>query len=130
MQNNFYGNWDRLSDKIVEVIPGSTMMIKRKVFDHIGLFDENLLLYFSDDDLCERARRNGYILMYFSGCTIIHHESQSIKKEKKSKISWIYLEDLKAFSLKYHGAVLTLILEIFLVITLVFRKVLYRFNVQ
>lgn len=129
MHNYFYGNWDRLSDKIVEVIPGSAMMINKEVLDHVGEFDENLLLYFSDDDLCERARSNGYLLMYLSGCTIIHHESQSVKKEK-SKISLIYLEDLKTFSLKYYGTVLTLILKILLVITLAFRKVSYRFNVQ
>lgn len=122
-QSYFYGSWDRLSDRIVEVIPGSAMMIKREVIDSIGLFDESLLLYFSDDDLCERARRKGYNLMYLSICTIVHHESQSVKKEKKTKIYKIYVEDLKTFSYKYYGTVLTVVLKFLLAMSLAFRKI-------
>ena len=59
----WYQDWDRLSDRQVEVAPGSCLLARRERLLDIGLFDAAMPLFFSDDDLCmrlaTRASRSG-----------------------------------------------------------------------
>ncbi len=43
-----------------QVLPGRGMLIHTKVLDTIGLFDENLVQYSSDDEYCLRALKFGF----------------------------------------------------------------------
>ncbi len=57
----WYADWDRASDRPIEVAPGSNLLVRRPILDQIGYFDERLKLYFPEDDLllpypADRAR--------------------------------------------------------------------------
>ena len=41
-------------------ITGCCMLVRREVFEHIGLLDENSFLYCEDADFCRRAARAGF----------------------------------------------------------------------
>ncbi|SMB96660.1 Glycosyltransferase, GT2 family [Thermanaeromonas toyohensis ToBE] len=56
-----------------ERLVGFCLVVKREVFDRIGLFDGRFGLgNFEDDDLCLRARLGGYRLVV-AGDTYVHH---------------------------------------------------------
>lgn len=56
----FYGN-------------GAAMLIRRKVWHEIGLFDERYFMYGEDLDWCWRARLKGYKILYVPKARIYHY---------------------------------------------------------
>jgi GT2 family glycosyltransferase len=62
----------------VDAVSGCAMLIIRKVFDAIGLFDEAYFFSFEDLDFCLRARRAGYATILSAGATVHHEGGQSI----------------------------------------------------
>ena len=43
-------------DVCVDWVIGSAILFKKKDIQDIGMFDENLFLYYLDEDICRRAR--------------------------------------------------------------------------
>ena len=48
----------------VDYVIGAALAVKRARLEQIGLFDEGYFLYYEDVDLCQRARRAGYRVVY------------------------------------------------------------------
>ncbi|MBO9342662.1 MAG: glycosyltransferase family 2 protein [Roseiflexus sp.] len=51
---------------------GCAVLIRRGVFERIGLFDERYFFYYEDTDFCLRARSAGFEIAYLPGA-IVHH---------------------------------------------------------
>ena len=66
------GQYDRRRE--VDYVMGAAIGIKRSVLDHIGLLDEGYFLYYEETDLCFRARRAGYRVLYIPDAVLIHVE--------------------------------------------------------
>jgi len=109
--------WDRQTSRKTDIIPFSCIMIRRTLFDDIGLFDENIKLYYLENDMCLRMQEKGWDRYYLAEGEVLHHERQSVKKEGIRGVSGIYLEDTVYFSRKYFGIINTLILRLFLLKT-------------
>lgn len=60
-----------------DYVSGAAMMVKRQVFDKVGLFDENFFLYYEDSDLCFRAKIAGFKIMYIPTAIVYHRNAQS-----------------------------------------------------
>lgn len=60
-----------------EIISGACVLIKKEVFQKVGLFDENYFLYFEDSDLVKRASLAGFKNYYNGQVAIYHKVSQS-----------------------------------------------------
>jgi GT2 family glycosyltransferase len=56
---------------------GASLLIRRAVFEAIGLLDENYFLYFEEVDFCLRARRAGWTCWYVPIAEVIHLAGQS-----------------------------------------------------
>lgn len=61
-------------------IPGTAMLVRRNVFEKIGLFDTRYFLYFEDADYSMRAKKAGYKLAVIPRSTISHKTSTTTKK--------------------------------------------------
>ena len=63
------------------------MMIRKKVFDDIGLLDEGYFLYFDDPDFCFRACQAGWHVSYVPQSVVVHLQAQAtgITHERKEK---------------------------------------------
>lgn len=72
-----YFNSDRLSKKLdfqdPDYISGCAMLIKRSVFEEVGLLDERFFLYFEDADFCLRAKRTGFKIAIEPKSMIFHN---------------------------------------------------------
>jgi GT2 family glycosyltransferase len=64
----------------VDYVIGAALAVKRRTLQEIGLFDEGYFLYYEDVDLCLRARRAGYRVVYVPRAWLTHHESATTIK--------------------------------------------------
>ncbi len=89
-----YADWDRLSDRDVEAIPGSCTLMRRNDI----LLDDDLLLYFPEETL---ARRHQGPMRFLAAARVKHHEKSSTR-------SWlatsIFFRDLLVYCRKHHGS--------------------------
>lgn len=63
-----------------DYITGAVMLIKKEVFEKVGLFDENFFLYYEDVDICLRAKEKGFTILVEPGVTVNHLLSKTIGK--------------------------------------------------
>ncbi|MCU0494224.1 MAG: glycosyltransferase family 2 protein, partial [Chloroflexaceae bacterium] len=70
-----HGQYDQ--PQAVDFLSGCAMLVRRDVFEHVGLFDERYFAYFEDADLCLRARRAGFGLHYLPEARLWHHAASS-----------------------------------------------------
>ncbi|MFA6410613.1 MAG: glycosyltransferase family 2 protein [Candidatus Buchananbacteria bacterium] len=65
----------------VDQVAGSFFLLRKKMLDEIGLFDENFFTWFEEVDLCRRARDNGWQIWYYPEAQIVHHGGQSFNQQ-------------------------------------------------
>jgi GT2 family glycosyltransferase len=70
---------DLIGVKKSEVLPGRGMLIDTKILKEIGLFDERLPQYGSDDEICLRAKKKGFqVLVSWDAILYSHHEMTGV----------------------------------------------------
>ena len=87
-----------------EVISGACLMIRRDVFEAVGLFSEEYFMYAEDADLCFKVCRAGFKNYFVGDARVIHHGGGSSKQ--KSEDQWAALAQRDAilhFCRKFHG---------------------------
>lgn len=65
---------------------GCALLIKRKVIEEIGLFNQGYFAYWEDYDFCARLAENGYLLWYEAGAVMWHKVSQTLKEYSRPKM--------------------------------------------
>ena len=59
-------------------VTAACMMLRKRVFEDVGGFDEvHLPIGFNDVDLCLEMRKRGYLIIYTPYAALYHHESRS-----------------------------------------------------
>lgn len=53
-------------------VMGASMIVRRQVFEDIGLLDEGYFLYFEEADFCLNARRAGWSCWYVPASRVVH----------------------------------------------------------
>jgi N-acetylglucosaminyl-diphospho-decaprenol L-rhamnosyltransferase len=61
----------------VDVISGACMLLRREVFEQVGMFSEDYFMYAEDIDLNYKVKQAGFSNYYLGGATIIHHGGKS-----------------------------------------------------
>ena len=72
-----------------DYVEGSCMVLKSSMLNSIGLFDNTFFAYWEETDLCIRAKKKGYEILYVPYSKVWHKVSSSWKKKNNKKI---YLE--------------------------------------
>jgi N-acetylglucosaminyl-diphospho-decaprenol L-rhamnosyltransferase len=103
-QSRLWGTSPLLSNRgapaKVEVISGACMMIKRDVFERIGMFSEEYFMYAEDLDLCRKATRTGYDNYFIGEAMIIHHGGKSSTPQSAIVMKW---HSMLRYFVKNHG---------------------------
>lgn len=89
------------SSKSVERVCGGAMVVRREAFEEVGLFDESFFLYYEDEDLCFRMKQKGWMVTSIPNTKIVHHHSQSAKKNEAQAIFSSYRSQF-IFYKKFH----------------------------
>lgn len=88
----------------VDWLAGASMMIRRRVLEDIGLFDETFFLYFEEVDLCRRARMANWTTYYIPKSSVAHIGSASTgMKDLKKRTPPYYFDSRRHYYLKNHG---------------------------
>jgi GT2 family glycosyltransferase len=66
-------------------VSGASMMVRRSVFDKIGLLDDGYFMYFEETDFCLRAARAGFECWYVPQSRIIHLVGQSSASPERKR---------------------------------------------
>lgn len=82
----YHQTWQRL-DQIhqIDVISGAFFLIRKKVLDKIGLFDERFFMYAEDIDLCFRLKQKDHQIAYVPLTKITHFKKSSGRKKNVGK---------------------------------------------
>lgn len=75
-------DFDHATNRNVDWMLGSCLMIRASFFRSVGGFDERFFMYFEDIDLCRRAWRNGYRVVYIPNATVIHDHARGSARER------------------------------------------------
>ncbi len=111
----YYQDRKQNSSFTVDVITGGYMLVKRSLFNKVGLFDESFFMYLEDVDFCLRAKNAGYKIYYSSKSEILHVGGASSKnKDRIRHSSWLWSR--KKYFLKHFGVVKNILIQtIFLI---------------
>jgi GT2 family glycosyltransferase len=94
----------RAEGDIVEtdVVSGAFLFARRSALAAIGGFDQRLLMYATEDDLCASVKAAGYRVYYFAGARLMHAVSASVRRSNPFWIRWLFAVDLMRYHRK-HG---------------------------
>ena len=80
LQRYFMRGWAQEDSADIDQPPAACLLIRRAVLDQVGLFDEDLWLFFNDVDLSKRMRSAGWRTRYLAEAKVLHHVGASTSK--------------------------------------------------
>jgi len=99
----------RVSDEISfpEWTSFACVLIRRQVFEDIGLLDEEFFMYFEDVDFCKRAREAGWRIIHNPEAHVVHLRggSSPVKSQaaKKKRLPRYFYESRARYYHKHFG---------------------------
>jgi len=116
---------DHETTRSVEQPMGAALMIRKKVLDQIGGFDETFFLYMEDVDLCERIIREGWKIYYYPAAEFIHYAGGSSRQDwYRSQLDFIRSAQLYFRKKGYQP----FLFKISLGLAFVIRSIVYFFS--
>jgi N-acetylglucosaminyl-diphospho-decaprenol L-rhamnosyltransferase len=101
--NAFYGSgFDHGSRRKVDFVVGAVMLVRRQMLDEIGGFDASFFMFNEEVDLCYRARKSGWRVVFWPGSEFVHVGGASTAAVGP----YMYREQLRShlrFLAKHHG---------------------------
>ncbi len=71
------GYWPHDRARDVDAVWGAAMMVRRRVFEETGGFDERIFMYGEDLEWCMRVRDRGWRITFTPDCRIVHLDHRS-----------------------------------------------------
>ena len=103
------GHLSKNENHEVDVLAGAFMLVRKKVVDETGAFDEIFFMYGEDVDLSYRVQKatctatgGNWKNYYFAGSSIIHFKGESTKKGSLNYVRMFY-QAMSLFVKKHYG---------------------------
>lgn len=87
----------------VDWVSGASLMMRASTFEHLGGFDEHFFLYFEEVDLCQRARDNGWRVIYEPRSRVVHLQGQSTGLHAARPRPRYWYESRSRYFVKHYG---------------------------
>ena len=88
-------------------VAGASLMVRREVFETIGLMDEAYFLYFEEEDFCKRAADAGFTCWYVPSSRVVHlvgaTSGVTNKRDATKRLPTYWFEARKRYFLTHHG---------------------------
>lgn len=94
-----HGQYDQKTQ--TDFASGCCMLVKKEVFEKVGLFDERYFLYYEDNDLSQRAYRLGFRILYDPKAVLWHKNAGSVGGSGSSLQDYYITRNRMLFGMKY-----------------------------
>jgi N-acetylglucosaminyl-diphospho-decaprenol L-rhamnosyltransferase len=94
--------WDRTSERQVEWVSGSAMLLRRAAFEDVGGFDEGYFMYVEDVDLCTRLRRAGWEVLFSPELEVVHQMGVSTRGQR-GRMAFVHSDSIYRYYCKFRG---------------------------
>ena len=121
------GHLDKNASHEVDVLAGAFMMVRKKILDVAGGFDEMFFMYGEDVDLSYRIQKAGYKNYYIADTTIIHFKGESTKRESLNYVKMFY-NAMSIFVQKHYGRTRAGVFSAFIHMAIWIRAVIAAVN--
>lgn len=101
LRRYFMRAWDQESSRDVDQPPAAVLLLRREVLEQVGLFDEELWLFYNDVDLARRIHAAGWKTHYLAEAKVLHHVGGSTSKFADFVATW--QRDRLRYYRKHHG---------------------------
>ncbi len=109
----------------VDAVSGSFMMLRKKVYEKVGGFDERFFMYGEDLDYCYRVKKAGFKVYYFAGAEVIHYKGESTRRSSIDETNLFY-DAMNLFVGKHFSS--SFLVKIILSLAIFFRRSLAFLN--
>ena len=90
----------------IDWVPGAAMIVRRQVFEDVGLMDERYFLYYEETDFCLAAKRAGWSCWYVPEARVLHIAGQSTGVTARgahlAQLPDYWFESLRRYFIKNH----------------------------
>jgi GT2 family glycosyltransferase/glycosyltransferase involved in cell wall biosynthesis len=97
-----YRRWAHDSERDVEWIVGACLLVRRKVVDQVGGFDERFFMYAEETDWQRRMRDAGWRIAFTPAAEVVHLGGASGAAEK-ARVNRNFFDSLDRYERKHHG---------------------------
>lgn len=116
-RNIVYPNYNYSIVREAEHLMGSALLISKKVFESVGVFDEDFFLWFEETDLQKRAIDAGWRIVFYPKTVVKHFGAQSSKQLNPFRKQTIWNRSLWIYFKKHHSFLKSLVLVPFMALS-------------
>jgi hypothetical protein len=113
LRHRYLHNWATDAIQEVDWVSGACLMVRRQAIDQVGGLDENIFMYFEDNDWCLRIRQAGWKIYYNPQVSITHLGGQSLAQNPAARRG--YYRSLDYFYTKHYGSFTRFLLRVGLI---------------
>lgn len=95
-------SWPRSEPRSVDVVQGTSMMLRRTALQEVGALDEAFFIYSEEVDLCLRLRRASWSVVWVPQSQVVHYGGQSTRQVASKMFLNLYRYKVLYFR-KNHG---------------------------
>ena len=122
-----YAEWDRRTERDVQVVSGMFMLVRREVIDAVGLLDEAFFIYAEEADWCLRIRQAGYRCVFTPVGQILHLDGGGKCTSQVKPQMYVQLQKSKLiFARKHYGLVGWSLAKCIVMSSMTVRCILHR----
>ena len=88
----------------VDAVNGAFMLMRRRMLEEIGPFDEGYWLYMEDLDLCYRAARSGWVTWYEPSVAVTHVKGGSSGRNRTFRANYAFHYGMYRFYRRHYAA--------------------------
>lgn len=97
-------------------VAGASMIIRKPVFDAVGLLDEEYFMYYEEMDFCLQAKKAGWSCWYVPQSRVVHLVGQSSgvtnKKSSPKRLPKYWFDSRQRYFKKNYGLIYTALADI------------------
>lgn len=107
-----------------DYVPGSSLVIRKNVFEKIGFIDERFFAYYEEIDFCIRAKKKKINIGFLNESKILH----KVGKSSTSSVKLYLRTRNKLLFYQKHGSVIGYVIALTLHLIISFKRIIFSKN--